>query len=515
MALATSNVSTVTDSFQNWIDKTNILLDAYSTTIVTTAANSQGGLTTGNGTVNGIFTANSVTVNGNTTFGLRGGNTTTSNVLYITSNVSIGNTTVNTVISTTTIDTDLALTVLGATTLSNTLAVTGTSTLTGNVTLSGTLQTISGNANFDSGVLFVDATNNRIGINNTAPTVALELTGSANISTSVNSSLLTVGTSFIANTTGAYHTGTINAASFSTSGFVGNTTAIVPTSNTILLGSSTNRFVLSANTGSFSGAVSGITTLAAGNTTVTGFVNATSTIQGGSSLTIAGPASGITTLAAGNTTITGFANVTTSVNAASYTVGTSFVANTTGGYHTGTINAASFSTSGFIANTTAIVATANTVLLGNSTGRFVLSANSGNFSGNVTISGSSNVSSSLNVTGNVSINTFVTFLTLANTDLGSNTTANVTATSFPKANYQAGELLVYVTKGSEYQITKILFAHDGTDVNQTIYGTIVAPSSSSPLANNIVMTVNSTNIDVNMRQRASNSSVKILANMII
>jgi hypothetical protein len=368
MALATSNVSTVTDSFQNWIDKTNILLDAYSTTIVTTAANSQGGLTTGNGTVNGIFTANSVTINGNTTFGLRGGNTTTSNVPYITSNVSIGNTTVNTVISTTTIDTDLQLVVAG------------------NTNFGGALQTISGNANFDSGVLFVDATNNRVGVNNTAPDVAFVVTGAANVSVSVNSSLLTVGTSFVANTTGAFHTGTINAASFTTSGLVANSTAIVPTSNTILLG--------------------------------------------------------------------------------------------------------------------------------NSTGRYVLSANSGNFSGNVSITGSSN-SGSLNVSGNVSINTFATFLTFANTDLGSNTTANVTAISFPKANHQAGELLVYLSRGSEYQITKILFAHNGVDVNQTIYGTIVAPSSSSPLANNIVMTVNSTNIDVNMRQRASNSSVKILANMII
>lgn len=368
MALATSNVSTVTDSFQNWIDKTNVLLDAYSTTIVTTAANSQGGTTTGNGTVNGIFSANSLTVDGNTTFGLRGGNTTTANVLYITSNVSIGNTTVNTVISTTTIDTDLQLVVAG------------------NTTLSGTLQTISGNANFDSGVLFVDATNNRVGINNTAPDVALVITGAANVSTSVNSALFTVGTSFIANTTGAFHTGNINAASFSTTGFTANTTAIVPTSNTILLGSST--------------------------------------------------------------------------------------------------------------------------------GRFVLSANSGNFSGNVTVSGSSNVSGGLNVSGNVSINTFVTFLTLANTDLGTNTTANVTAVSFPKASYQAGEVLVYVSKGSEFQITKILFAHNSTDVNQTIYGTIVAPSSSVELANNIVMTVNTTNIDVNMQQRAINSSVKILANMI-
>jgi len=186
MALTTSNVTTTSDSFQNWVDKTNILLDAYSTTIVTTSANSIGGFTTGNGTVNGIFTANSVTVSGNSTFGLRGGNVTTANVLFITSNVSIGNATVNTVISTTTIDTDLALTVLGATTLSNTLSVTGTSTLTGNATLSGTLQTIAGNSNFDSGVLFVDATNNRVGINNTAPAVALRVTGDADISATLN-----------------------------------------------------------------------------------------------------------------------------------------------------------------------------------------------------------------------------------------------------------------------------------------------------------------------------------------
>ena len=369
MALATSNVSTVTDSFQNWIDKTNILLDAYSTTIVTTAANSQGGLTTGNGTVNGIFTANSVTVDGNTTFGLRGGNTTSANVLYITSNVSIGNTTVNTVITTTIIDTDLQLSV------------------TGNTTLGGALQTISGNANFDSGVLFVDATNNRVGVNTTSPSVAFVVVGAANVSVSVNSALLTVGTSFIANTTGAYHTGLVNAASFTTTGFAANTTVIAPTSNS--------------------------------------------------------------------------------------------------------------------------------VLLGNTIGRFVISANTGDFSGGVIITGTANVSSSLNVTGNVVVNSFATFLTMANTDLGTNTTASCTAISFPKANYQSGELLVYTKKGSEHQITKILFAHNGTDVNQTIYGTLVSPSASSELANNITLTVNGANIDVNLRQRVINSSVKILANMLI
>jgi hypothetical protein len=678
MALSTPNVNIVTDSFQNWIDKTNTLLDAYSTTIVTTAANSEGGTTTGNGTVNGIFTANSLTVNGNTTFGLRGGNTTVANVLYITSNVSIGNTSVNTVFTTTTIDTDLALTVLGATTLSNSLSVTGNTTLTGNATLSGTLQTISGNVNIDSGVLFVDAannrvginnttpgvalrvtgdidvsatanvqgnanvggifgvvgnttlngalqtiagnvnfdtgtlfvdatnnrvginntapgvalrvtgaadisltanvqgaanvggslgvvgntaltgnvtmsgalqtisgnvnidsgvlfvdgTNNRVGINNTAPGVAFEVTGAANVSVSVNSALLTVGTSFIANTTGTYHTGVVNAASHTTSGFVANTSAIIPTSNNILLGNSTGRFVLSANTGDFSGnvVISG-TANVTGNVVISGTANVTgNVVMSGTLQTISGNVNidtgtvfidatnnrlGVNTASPGVALdVVGSANISTSVNTALLTIGSSFIANTTGAYHTGVVNAASYTTSGFVANTTAIAPTSNNILLGNSTGRFILSASTGDFSGNVVISGTANVGSNLRVTGNVSINTFATFLTLANTDLGSNTTADRTVVSFPKASYQAGELLVYVTKGVEFQTTKILFVHNGTDVNQTVYGTVVAPPSSDELAANIALSVNSTNIDVTLRQRIANSTVKIIANMI-
>jgi hypothetical protein len=39
----------------------------------------------------------------------------------------------------------------------------------------------SGNANFDSGVLFVDGTNNRVGVNNTTPGHALSVTGTTNL----------------------------------------------------------------------------------------------------------------------------------------------------------------------------------------------------------------------------------------------------------------------------------------------------------------------------------------------
>jgi hypothetical protein len=272
-----------------------------------------------------------------------------------------------------------------------------------------------------------------------------------------------------------------------------------PSANTIFLGNSTQRWVISANTGNFSGAVNGITTLAAGNTTITGFVNATSTIQGGSSLTIAGSASGITTLAAGNTTvtgfvnatstiqggssltiagaasgittlaagnttvtgfvnatssiqggssltiagaasgittlaagnttITGFANVTTSVNSAALSVGTSFIANTSGAYHTGIVNAASHTTSGFVANTTAIVPTSNTILLGNTIGRFVLSANTGDFTGAITSSGGVNPAS--NSTGTTLGSSTARWVLNANSG---NFTANIAMNS----NYVTG-----------------------------------------------------------------------------
>lgn len=295
MAITTSNINTTTDSFQNWIDKTNTLLDAYSTSIVTTAANSTGGFTTGNATVNGVFSANSITVQGNSTFGLRGGNVTSGGVLYITGNVSIGNASVNTTISTTTFATDLAFSVTGATTLSSTLAVSGATTISGNSTLAGSLQTISGNANFDSGVLFVDAIHNKVGINSTSPASVLDVTGNAAISSTlyvegvitsnggavVNGQVNVVGQ---VNATSGFRSGTVGSSSGlianSTTVLVGNSTAnvitnasgitsqgtsaVTPASNTsgTELGTTSKRWNLYANTGDFSNTLS-VTTVSA------------------------------------------------------------------------------------------------------------------------------------------------------------------------------------------------------------------------------------------------------------
>jgi hypothetical protein len=69
----------------------------------------------------------------------------------------------------------------------NGLQVGTTANVSGNVnacsalTVAG-LTTLSANVNVDSGTLFVDATNNRVGVNNTSPDASLTVTGTANVS---------------------------------------------------------------------------------------------------------------------------------------------------------------------------------------------------------------------------------------------------------------------------------------------------------------------------------------------
>jgi hypothetical protein len=78
MTRALANVTT-TNQFQNWFNTTNFLATYLSTEIVT--ANSAGGVTVGNGFVQGYFGANNLS-----TTSLSGGNTTVSANLTITSN---------------------------------------------------------------------------------------------------------------------------------------------------------------------------------------------------------------------------------------------------------------------------------------------------------------------------------------------------------------------------------------------------------------------------------------------
>lgn len=257
-------------------------------------------------------------------------------------------------VGTTTIQsTSAAQAVSGITTLAA-----GNTTITGDMTVSGNL-TISGTTtNIDSTNLLVEDKNIILG-DVATPSDATADGGGITLKGATDKTFNWIDATD--SWTASEHIDLAAGKTFK----IGNTTIANSTAlgTGIVASSLTSVGTLSSLT--LGGAASGITTLAAGNTTITGFANVTTTIQGGSSLTIAGAASGITTLAAGNTTITGFANVSTRVNSAILSVGSSFIANSTGVTSTGfgkfdtSVNSAIFTVghafgSSFIANSTQV-----------------------------------------------------------------------------------------------------------------------------------------------------------------
>lgn len=239
MSYPVSNVAVSSDTFAVWVDRTNLLCHLMSTQVVTANSLSTGSITTGNGFVNGIFSAQTFAVN----VSLRGGNVNssanlsiisnanftgasinaTSNIAFYTSNVYINaasmslvggqfdiTSNVSAINSNVYINTASMSVVGGQINLTSNIASTqsnisltttsivhiGTSldtsanvTVTGqrintsaNVTVTGTVHAIAGNVAFDTSTLFVDAVNNRVGLGNTAPDATFTLTGTANVS---------------------------------------------------------------------------------------------------------------------------------------------------------------------------------------------------------------------------------------------------------------------------------------------------------------------------------------------
>ncbi len=84
MSKPVANLVVGTDTFQAWLDRTNLLAGLLSTEVIT--ANSSLGVTTGNAHIEGRLSSNVLIAASS----LRGGNTSTSNTLVITSNVAAG-----------------------------------------------------------------------------------------------------------------------------------------------------------------------------------------------------------------------------------------------------------------------------------------------------------------------------------------------------------------------------------------------------------------------------------------
>ena len=206
----------------------------------------------------------------------------------------------------------------------NIVNTTGSFTLSGNTTLAGTNTAISSNVN-------------------------------------ITGTFLNVASSFVVNSTGAYHTGTINAASHT----VGTST--IANSTGVYTG------IVNATTHSSGATFTANATLVnAAAINITGQTNTATLFV----TTSANVGTAVIANSIGVTT-TGFVNAVSVVNSASHTVGTSFVANSTGVYHTGTMNAAVLSTgTSFVANS--IQVTLNLPLSANGsngTSGYVLTSN--------------------------------------------------------------------------------------------------------------------------------------------
>lgn len=176
-------IDVVTNTFRNWVDKTNDAIQVLRNQAVTVSNTVAGDTVNGNGFVVGFLGANTL---GATT--LRGGNNTTLANLAIITNTNITaafvNVAANTLIYS---NSTVAAAVFGGnTTATNSTFNSTYFNVNSNTTIVGSAHVVTGNVNIDSGTLFVDSVNNRIGVNTIAPSAAVTVNGSVIITGTVD-----------------------------------------------------------------------------------------------------------------------------------------------------------------------------------------------------------------------------------------------------------------------------------------------------------------------------------------
>lgn len=171
-----------TNTFRNWVDKTNEAIEVLRNQAVTVALTENGDVVTGNGFVIGILGANTLTA---TT--IRGGMANSTGNVTIISNTTI--TAANaTFIANTRVfsnSTIAAVSFLGNSTVTNTTFNSTVFNINSNTAVVGSAHTISGNVNIDNGAVFVDSVTNRLGINTTVPTTDVTVNGSVYVANSM------------------------------------------------------------------------------------------------------------------------------------------------------------------------------------------------------------------------------------------------------------------------------------------------------------------------------------------
>lgn len=374
----TITVTTIANnqSFGAWLSTTNRLANIVSQNTVTVDTSTGGSLSTGNGYVNGYFGANYLYVAN----GLSGGNISSNGILNVVSNVAFKYSTSNLItLTANSTSSDLNMAVGNANITANNIAITG-------------------NTNFANAVVFSNA-----------------VTWSSTQSPVFNSNVTVNNAISVGNTT-------VNAVINSTSLALSNSTVSYIFASPNSAQYAANNYYLNAN-GQW---VQFAQVSAGGSNTFIQF-NDSSAFGGSSGLTFNKLSN---TLTVGTTTVN-----STVVNSTSYIIGTSLVANTTGVYITGTVNAASLTTSGVSTNTSGVYPSTNSTgsTLGSSTQRWIINANTINTSGNLTIgtSGGINANGTIGLSGQVlsSNGTSVYWSNISGVGSGTTLTNSVTLTN--------------------------------------------------------------------------------------
>lgn len=135
----------------------------------------------------------------------------------------------------------------------------------------------------------------------------------------------------------------------------------------------------------------------------------------------------------------------------------------------------------------------------------------------LTVTSNTNLNDSLTVSGNSSFSGLLTqkvdyvIDVAANANLGATLTA-LPIYSFLKTDYSSARVMVQTKTGANTQVYEGILAHNGGTPQMAIYGVVSVPVG----ANNGTLSVssNTTHIILNYQQRAINTSIKTVLNMV-
>ena len=481
MATPVANVNSVTDTFEQWLVKTNVHCDLFTNNALTAWSNNTGHLVTGNSQLRGYFSANTIA-----TDYIRGGaNLESAANLAIVSNTFVGNTVTPILF----VGSNVAVcTELRGATYTGTnanLAITTNTVVSGNVLHVTKDLLVANSAWANNLVANVAIGGGQIAVTGVYTPGTLNIITDANFTANVINTL-TVTANVLANS-GA--TGTFIVRSGATtveSNVVINSGAAghinITSSNTLLnianVAVAVNNFTGSANT----------ITLSNINTTLTGsgsFIASypTANVNGGK-LNVNSNTQLWANLV-GNVAVVG--NTITVVELGKYANLSNFTVNTAvANLNLIVTNVQMANLHGNITNTNI---TSNVTITGtdfnlvvsgtanvSGTGKTNLVTNTqfwGEVQGNVNFTGTKIVHNGLRN----ELSSFCDLVTYANTDIGLTGADRLVYTV--NGTYSSAKLTVQVRNGTQTQISEVLLSANGSDSHVTVYGSIMTPANAN------------------------------------